>query len=182
MNRAAISPYFLVTRRLGLRAWSPSDLPLALRLWGNPAVTRLFDARGALSREQVQEKLTGEIRAAEEHGVQYWPVFLRDDHEFVGCCGLKPHPSSGGVLELGFHLCPSHWRNGYATEAARRVIAHAFASLGVGALFAGHHPDNVASQRVLEKLGFRYTHDEFFAPTGREHRSYLLRDDPQATS
>jgi len=46
--------------------------------------------------------------------------------------------------------------------------------LGVKALFAGHNPANVASRRVLEKLGFRYTHDEFYPPTGLHHPSYLL--------
>ena len=55
------------------------------------------------------------------------------------------------------------------------MIAHAFGSLGVTALFAGHHPDNHGSRRTLEKLGFRYTHHELYSPTGLEHPGYELR-------
>ena len=57
---------------------------------------------------------------------------------------------------------------------------HAFGSLRVKGLFAGHHPANEASQRVLAKLGFRYTHDEFYQPTGLEHPSYFLSDEEYA--
>jgi RimJ/RimL family protein N-acetyltransferase len=61
-----------------------------------------------------------------------------------------------------------------AQEAGRAVIAFAFENLGAEALFAGHHPANSASRRVLAKLGFQFTHDEFYPPTGLMHRSYLL--------
>jgi RimJ/RimL family protein N-acetyltransferase len=54
------------------------------------------------------------------------------------------------------------------------VISYAFETIGAKALFAGHHPENAASRRVLAKLGFRHTHDELYAPTGLLHPSYLL--------
>jgi RimJ/RimL family protein N-acetyltransferase len=47
--------------------------------------------------------------------------------------------------------------------------------LAASALFAGHHPANRSSRDLLLKLGFRYTHDEYYAPTGLQHPSYLLR-------
>jgi RimJ/RimL family protein N-acetyltransferase len=53
-------------------------------------------------------------------------------------------------------------------------MRYAFHTLGVKALFAGHNPGNTASRRVLEKLGFRYTHDEYYPPTGLKHPSYIL--------
>ena len=63
---------------------------------------------------------------------------------------------------------------GLASEAARAVIAHAFENLGASALFAGHHPDNTASEKVLRKLGFAETRSEFFEGTGLVHPAYLL--------
>lgn len=54
------------------------------------------------------------------------------------------------------------------------VITHAFTTLHAAALFAGHHPHNKASQKVLQKLGFTYLADEFYAPTGLYHPSYQL--------
>lgn len=78
------------------------------------------------------------------------------------------------MFELGVHLCFGAWGQGLATELARAVIAHAFGPLDLLALFAGHHPDNRASRRLLLRLGFRHTHDELYPPTGLRHASYLL--------
>lgn len=162
--------YFLRSERLGFRCWSGADVELAWGLWGDPAVTRLIG--GPFSRAQVEEKLRAEIERMEVHGVQYWPVFLLSSGEHVGCCGLRPYAPEEGVLEIGFHLRSGHHGRGYAEEAARAVMAHAFGTLGAAGLFAGHHPENAASRRLLEKLGFRYVRDEHYAPTGLMHPSY----------
>ena len=57
---------------------------------------------------------------------------------------------------FGFHLRPEHWGHGLAGEAARRVLTHAFSTLAVSSLFAGHHPRNDPSRRLLGKLGFKF--------------------------
>jgi RimJ/RimL family protein N-acetyltransferase len=53
-------------------------------------------------------------------------------------------------------------------------MRYAFERLEVTGLFAGHNPKNKASRHMLGKLGFRYTHDELYGPTGLEHPCYLL--------
>ncbi len=166
--------YFMTTQRLGFRYWRAADVALAYGLWGDPRVARWIDARGRLSREQVRERLTREINSHKNHGIQYWPVFRLDTAAHVGCCGLRPYKKENRVYELGFHICPPSWRKGYAIEAARAVIAHAFERLHAAALFAGHHPRNRASRQLLGKLGFQYTHDEYYAATGCQHPSYRL--------
>lgn len=167
--------YFLLTPRLGFRSWSDEDLELAVSLWGDPDVTALFDSRGRLTREQVRERLHRELDNEREYGVQYWPFFLRETGEFVGCAGLKPYDVGQDLYELGFHLRTAFWGAGYATEGARAVIEHAFATLKPAALVAGHNPGNHASRRVLEKLGFIYLRDEYFSGTGLMHPLYELR-------
>lgn len=163
---------FLHTERLGFGTWAEGDLGLARRLWGDARVTALIG--GPFDESQVRERLAREIATQAELGVQYWPLFRLGDGAFVGCCGLRPVPGSPAFLELGFHLCPEHWGQGYATEAAGATIHHAFATLGVHTLIAGHHPANQASRRVLERLGFRMTHLELYPPTGLEHPTYEL--------
>ena len=171
---SAGSGYFLTTERLGFRWWSEDDFDLAWRLWGDPDVTKLIDARGALTKEQVRQRLLREIATAESHGIQYWPIFLLESDEHVGCCGLRPYDPSSGIPEMGVHIRSRYWNRGYALEATRAVIAYAFDRLSAAALFAGHNPRNEASRRLLGKLGFRYTHDELYEPTGLHHPSYLL--------
>ena len=168
-----MSDFFLESSRLGFRCWHRSDVPLARTLWGDPAVTR-FIAVGGLSEQQIRSRLEREIETQGLRGIQYWPIFLLATGEHVGCCGLRPHGKDPGVPELGVHISSRHWRQGYAFEAASRVVDHAFKTIGAKALFAGHNPANSASRGLLTRLGFVYTHDELYEPTGLHHPSYLL--------
>lgn len=163
--------YFLRSPRLGFGVWSMDDLALALALWGDPRVTRLIG--GPFSEEQVRARLAREVETQKTHHIQYWPLFRLSDHAPVGCCGLRPHPEEG-VLELGFHLRPEHWGQGYAQEAARAAIAHVFGTLGVRALLAGHHPENADSKKLLERLGFKRVGEEHYPATGLRHLAYRL--------
>jgi [ribosomal protein S5]-alanine N-acetyltransferase len=165
--------YFLRSRRLGFRPWSGPDISLAAGLWGDREVTRFIG--GPFSNEEVGHRLAREIASLREHGLQYWPVFLLATGEHLGCCGLRPYKIRDRVPELGFHIRKSHWRQGYAKEAAQTIIGYAFDVLTATAIFAGHNPANEPSRRLLLKLGFQYTHDEYYAPTGLYHPSYLLR-------
>lgn len=168
-----MSDFFLESSRLGFRCWYESDFPLARTLWGDPAVTR-FIAVGGLSERQIRSRLEREIETQRHDGIQYWPIFLLATGEHVGCCGLRPHGEDPGIPELGVHISSRHWRQGYAFEAASCVVDHAFKIIGAEALFAGHNPANFASRGLLARLGFVYTHDEFYEPTGLHHPSYMF--------
>jgi RimJ/RimL family protein N-acetyltransferase len=165
--------FFLQSERLGFRRWTTEDLSLAQTLWGDPAVTAWLG--GPFSPEAVRARLIHEIRQESEAGVQYWPLFLLENQEPVGCAGLRPAKLKNEPMhELGFHLRPAFWGKGLATEAARAVIEYAFRKLGLLAIFAGHHPSNAPSQHVLDKLGFAYAGDEWYAPSGIFEPTYLL--------
>jgi ribosomal-protein-alanine N-acetyltransferase len=101
------------------------------------------------------------------HKVQYWPMFSLQENKFVGCAGLRPYKNDERLFEMGVHLLPGCWGQGFGQEAARAVIKVGFERLAAKSLF-------VASRRLLERLGFRFTHEEFYAPTGLNHPSYRL--------
>jgi len=166
------SEYFMTSARLGFRCWRTGDFPLAMALWGDPEVTRFIG--GPFTEQMVRARLEQEISQQQQHGLQYWPVFLLASAQHVGCVGLRPYRSNLRILELGFHLRRAFWNQGLATEAARACIAYAFRALGVEALSAGHHPENKVSRRLLLKLGFTRTQDESYPPTGLMHPSYFL--------
>ena len=168
-----MSDFFLQSSRLGFRTWHESDFALARALWGDPAVTR-FIAVGGLSEQQIRDRLEREIETQRRYGIQYCPIVALATGEHLGCCGLRPHGDNPGTPEFGVHISSRHWRQGYAFEAASCAIDHAFRIIGVKALFAGHNPANIASRGLLTRLGFVYTHDEFYEPTGLRHPSYVL--------
>jgi RimJ/RimL family protein N-acetyltransferase len=76
------------------------------------------------------------------------------DGTVIGACGVEPR--QGKSPELGYWLGTQYWGQGYATEAARAVIDHAFAALGCEELQSGARISNPASRRVLEKCGFQW--------------------------
>ena len=83
---------------------------------------------------------------------------------FLGSCGLH---LKDGRFELGYWLGKPFWGQGYATEAAKKLVSFAFHDLKATSLWAGWYHDNPASGRVLEKLGCR--------PDGVEPRHSLAR-------
>jgi len=165
--------YFLKSKRIGFRTWSLDDMELAIDLWGDAEVSKFIG--GPFSNSQVSGRLLIERTIIRRHNIQYWPIFLLATNEFIGCCGLRPYQPTERIYELGFQIKSSCWRNGYAGEAARAVIEYAFTYLRASSLFAGHHPENIISKNLLEKLGFQYAYDEYYEPTGLYHPSYLLK-------
>jgi len=76
------------------------------------------------------------------------------DRDLIGVCGVEPRENG---TEIDYWLGAHYWGRGYATEAVRAVIDHAFGALGHDTLQAGARVSNPASRRVLEKCGFQWT-------------------------
>ncbi len=170
------SEYFLRSERMGFRHWCIEDLPLAQALWGDPSVMRYIG--GPLEPLAAQARMQSEMLRQQQLGMQYWPIFLLATGEHVGCAGLRlpifeetPTPD---VLEVGVHIRLPFWSGRYGEEAARTVIDLAFREYGVRALVAAHHPENHASQALIARLGFQYTHDWLWSLTGLLHPWYRL--------
>jgi [ribosomal protein S5]-alanine N-acetyltransferase len=169
------SKYLFSSEHLGFRTWRADDFDLALRLWSDAEVTRYIG--GPYSEDRVRERLVREISNMADYQVQYWPVFLLSDDTNIGCCGLSPYKVDERVYEIGIHLHTAFQKQGYAREAVLAVMEYTFRKVGAKALFAGHHPENERSRHFIKQLGFHYTHDEFYVPTGLNHPSYLLTEE-----
>ena len=166
--------FFLTTDRIGFSKWSGNDMGLARQLWGDPQVTQYICASGRFTANDIANRLETEILNDTRYHVQYWPFFELATYDFIGCCGLRPHEEK--AYEIGFHLRPDFWGQGYAKEAAAAVIDYAFTVLNAEKLFAGHNPNNASSQKLLNRLGFIYIGDAFYEPTGLFHPSYEMKN------
>lgn len=167
-----MSTYFLRTARLGFRRWTEDDLPLARALWSDPQVSR-FISKDGFDDDYIRARLAREMADQARTGRQYWPVFQLANDAHIGCCGLRTR-DVGAFPEFGVHLRPEFWGRGYALEAGRGVLAYGFSQLGLTELFAGHHPDNTVSAKMLLRLGFEPSHRELYPPTGLMHPCYRL--------
>jgi RimJ/RimL family protein N-acetyltransferase len=95
------------------------------------------------------------ITAANAGGDEIVFVITTGDGSVLGCCGIGR--LDGEHPEIGYWLGVPFWGKGYATEAARAVIDHAFGDLGYDVLVGGARVSNPASRRVLQKCGFEWT-------------------------
>ena len=166
--------YFMKTKRIGFSRWRVTDLDLAIQLWGDQEVTRLICAEGSFTQEEIKNRLQAEISNDELYDIQYWPIFELATKELIGCSGIRPFNIEEGRWEIGTHLRPKYWSQGYGFEASKAVIDYSFNILKVDTLFAGHHPQNQASEKLLKKLGFQSIGKSFYEPTGLFHPSYEL--------
>jgi len=164
--------YFMTTKRIGFFKWNKEDLNEAQTLWGDQDVTHYISASGSFTKEEIKKRLLLEIQNEQRYEMQYWPMTLLGKQDFIGCCGLRPFPEEKNCAELGFHILKQYWGSGYAFEAAAKVCEYGFEHLHLNKIIAGHHPENKASKRVLEKLDFCYVGDRFYDPTGLYHPSY----------
>jgi RimJ/RimL family protein N-acetyltransferase len=153
----------LTTERLVLYPPSSEDLPWLLAAINTEPVMRHL--AGVRSPEAVAESLADDVAAFhEEDGHRRWTVWLADGAEpggvRVGRVGLfhvrspAAPPALQGQREIGWTLAQDHWGKGYASEAARAVIAYAFGALGLPMLWSQTSESNAASTRMMHRLGF----------------------------
>ena len=165
--------YFIQTERIGVREWTNADIDLAELLWSNPHVTAFFAPKSGFTEAQIADRLALEMQNQKNYGYAYWPIFNKEIAGFIGCAGFRPYDEDNKIVEFGIHLLPAAWCKGYANEIGAVLLVYAIDTLGMNAVFAGHHPSNHASKKMLEKLGFHYVKNEFYTPTGLYHPSYL---------
>jgi ribosomal-protein-alanine N-acetyltransferase len=144
------------TKRLRLRELSVDDAEFILRLLNEPSFIQNIGDRGVRTPDDARAYITtGPIASYEKYGFGLLLVELKESATAIGICGLLkrdvlPDP------DLGYALLPEFWSNGYAHEAAAAVINNARDVLKLRRLLAVVNPDNLASIRLLEKMGFQF--------------------------
>lgn len=142
------------TERLILRPFEASDAGAAFEWFGDPVVMRFTPTGPDKSMEQTQARLTLFMEHQNEHGFSKWLILNRTSGIAIGDSGLLILEEYGWI-DLGFRFAQPYWGKGLATEVASAWVRAAFDEFGLSRLGAFAHPENRASIRVLEKLGFK---------------------------
>lgn len=149
--------YDLKTARLPLRPPRPSDAPAFFAFLGDPSAMRFTHCHSSLP--ECRRRLAGFEWQRRRTGFAPWAVLTRADQHIIGRGGVYEYPfDPGWGVELGYALHAAVWGRGYATELAHACVSWADRNLIVPRVNAFVHPDNHASRRVLERIGFRLVH------------------------
>ncbi len=164
------------TPRLLLRSWRDADLPAFAALNADAEVRRWFPGTLTCAESDAQAaRLQAHIAA---HGFGLWAVEVPGVVLFVGFVGLQhvtfPAPFTPAV-ETGWRLARQHWGRGYATEAAWAALAHGFGPVALPEIVAFAVPGNLASRRVMERIGMRHDPADDFDHPGMPEGTPLRR-------
>ena len=144
------------TERLLLRWFTLDDVDVYNELGTNPQIIRYVGNQPFASLDVARQTMTAApLKDYATYGYGRFACVLKQTGQVIGVCGPKFLPDTGDV-DLGYRFLPRFWGMGLATESARASVDYARDQLGLQRLVGWVHPDNVASARVLTKLGFSF--------------------------
>jgi ribosomal-protein-alanine N-acetyltransferase len=162
----------LETDRLLLREFVEGDAEAFFRLNTDPEVLRFVPDKKLESVDQARQLLLDHpIADYRKYGFGRGACILKSTGEQIGFAGLK-YLEELGEVDVAFRLLPACWGRGFATETARASVRFGFTKLGLGRIIGLAMPENLASIRVLEKTGLRYTETVTF--WGSQFSNYVI--------
>jgi ribosomal-protein-alanine N-acetyltransferase len=174
-----VSAVEIETARTRLRRWLPADRPPFAAMNADPAVMEHYPAPlSAADSDALADRIEEHFG---HHGFGLWALEVPGVAPFAGYVGLAVPRFDAPFtpcVEIGWRLGHAHWGCGYASEAARAVLAFGFERLGLPEIVSFTVPDNVRSRRVMERIGMtRDPGDDFdhpLLPPGHPLRRHVL--------
>jgi RimJ/RimL family protein N-acetyltransferase len=147
----------LETKRLVLRHQVLQDLDDLWALYCDPEITR-YIPDAPRSRQEAKEELewhrNGHPRFPE---LGLWATIHKETGRFIGRCGLLPWTiDEGQEVEVAYTIAREYWGQGLATEAAKAILNYGFEQLNLSRLVSLINSENIASQKVAEKIGMTF--------------------------
>lgn len=144
----------LKTERLLLRELNPDDAENFYKLNLNPNVIKYTGNSAFKDIDEAKEFLENYLDY-KLNGFGRWAVIEKSNNEFLGWCGLK-YDQNLDETDIGFRFSEEHWNKGFATESAKACIDYGFENLNIKTIVGRAMSENVASIKVLEKIGLSF--------------------------
>jgi RimJ/RimL family protein N-acetyltransferase len=145
----------LQTPRLILRQFTEADAALILGLNSDPEIVKYVHEPTLTTEAQAEKILLDIILPQYKNNLGRWAIHTKDNKDFIGWCGLKYRPELDEI-DLGYRLLQKAWDKGFATEAAQYSLDHGFNKLDLKLITGRAHIENLASIKVLEKIGMHF--------------------------
>lgn len=167
---------FLETPRLLFRPHEARDEQDFVNMHTDPEVRRYVGGQ-AWPLGKALDRFRTEYLGRPEKTYGLWATVFKEEARYIGCCGLRAPENAEGGASLAFYIARPYWRQGLASEAASAFIAYAFERLELPRISADVEKGNAASERILQKFGFREVGREVLPGRGRIICYYeLLKD------
>ena len=150
-------PIILETKRLLLRHFVIDDLDALFKFYSDPEVVK-YIPDAPRTRDEARQELEWHMHGHPKNpDLGLWATVHKEAGRFIGRCGLLPWTIDGKEeVEVAFTIAREYWGQGLATEAARAILQHGLDRLNLSRLICLIESENIASQRVAEKIGMRF--------------------------
>jgi len=165
--------YVIPTARTSLRPVSMEDVEALHRLWTDPEARRFFWDGEVIPHERAEAAVREAVEYFGRRGFGLWvSERAQGGGAPVGFCGLR-YLDDGLEVEILYGISPPEWGRGFATEVALAVLRYGFERAGLTRVLGIADAENVASRRVLEKVGM--TFQGYILNRGRQEARYEIR-------
>ena len=156
MSDSAPSPSraLIETPRLALRPTAEADAEALHACYGDPEAMRYWDTSPSRDVAHTRERITGTVRS-DPRWHAGWSVVLAGEDRSVGFVNYHHRAPQDRRLAIGYILARAYWGRGLMGEAVHAFVSHCFDALDTHRVEALIEPDNAASIRLVERLGFR---------------------------
>lgn len=155
----------LETKRLKLRQWKESDLPLFATMNADPVVMEYYPSILSETESNAMANKLKEFISERSWG--FWAAETKKEKQFIGFVGLHKPTYDLPVtpcVEIGWRLGKEYWGKGYATEAGRESLRFAFEALKLSEVYSFTSVSNIRSRSVMERLKMMNTGNNFEHP------------------
>ncbi len=148
------------TDRLLLKQFTPDDADALYRIYRQPDLFKYMSNEKPLLWKQTEEVINSFRENWQKHNFGVWAVVYKKNQRLIGHCGLKFLENTSEV-QVGYLLLKSYWGKGLGTEAASATLKYGFEVVKLERIVAVAKSENIASRRVMEKVGMKYEKDAY---------------------
>jgi [ribosomal protein S5]-alanine N-acetyltransferase len=148
--------HILETDRLLLREFVQEDFAELFRMNRDKEIMQYVgDGATRNYEEQIDELDRLILNYKKRPGLGIWATLLKESNTFIGGSGLVYYDNTSEI-EIGYRMLKEYWNQGYATEASKALLQYGFEQLGLKKIVSSAHTENIASRRVMEKIGLQF--------------------------
>ena len=144
----------LETKRLLLRQTTQEDVEAVFAVFSDPKVTQFHDLNTLIHLHQANQIIERRIGGFESGRGIRWAITGKRNNYLIGSCGFTWHQQANAA-EMGYELKSQYWRQGIMSEALRAILQYGFIHRQIQFVIAEIMIENIASRKLLEKLGFQ---------------------------
>ncbi|MDC1327201.1 GNAT family N-acetyltransferase [Ulvibacter sp.] len=165
------------SERLLLRQFSLNDIEAVYQFNSNVELHR-YTGDEIINSRQRAEQIIKDIWLKDytNYGYGRWALIYKPENKIIGFAGLK-YLAEIGETDIGYRILPQYWGKGLVSEIAKKIIPYGFNELNLKRIIGITMPENIASCKVLEKIGFSFYKEDGYHGDGNTYNWYKIDRD-----